>query len=128
MNVHLPNEMYERAARRKSPWNLILVPACFGTAILIGFGLFGIIWKYHTTLYPNHELKDFWRSGNHGRPELLSFLMVTPLCPGSLLLGFYLGNILVWFIPPARRAFESEAIGHNGADFKSAQRTLFSVA
>jgi hypothetical protein len=120
--------MYERAGRRKSPWNLLLVPLCFGSAILIGYGCFRLVWAFHTALYPTHELKEYWKKGIRGLPAFWSFMMAASLLPGSLVVGFYLGNVLAWFIPGARRAFESEALGHAGTDFKSAQKTLFAIA
>jgi hypothetical protein len=117
-------EELRRAGRRKSPWNLILVPLCFGSAFLIGFALFRMVWVFHTLIYPGHVLKDFWRPGIGPRAFIPSMLMVWPLFPGALGAGFCVGNILAWFVGPARRTFEKEAQGHPGTDFKSGMKGL----
>src|SRR5690349_6580455 len=50
-----------RAQRRKSPWNLVLIPLCGGSAIAIWYALFRLVWWFHAMLYPGHQLPDFWR-------------------------------------------------------------------
>jgi hypothetical protein len=38
------------------------------------------------------------------------------------------GNVLVWFLPPARRALDREAVAFPGTNFRESQRDLWRVA
>jgi hypothetical protein len=82
---------------------------------------------FHTLLYPNHELREFWRDGISFRAFVPSFLMVFAQTPGSIAAGLMLGDLLARLIPPARRAFDAEAQGFPGTSFQSAMRDLFGV-
>jgi len=114
-----------RAQRRKSPWNFILVPLCFGSAIAVGYALFKLVWLFHTFFYPDHQLRDFWQSGITFRSFVPSFLMVFSLMPGALGTGFMFGNVVAWLVPPARRTFDAEAQGYPGTSFPQAMGGLF---
>src|SRR5262249_5313198 len=115
----------QRALRRRSPWNLLLVPLALAGWLGTWYGLFRLVWAFHVVLYPEHRLHDFW--GND--VSLLSFvpsvLMVFALLPGAVCLGLALANCLAWLVGPARRVFETEAIGHPGTSFRTATGTLF---
>jgi hypothetical protein len=117
-----------RAKRRKSPWNLILIPLCLGSAIAINCGLFMVVWAFHTYFYPAHQLNDFWQPGISGKSFVPSFLMVFALLPGSIAAGFMVGNALAWLVAPARRTFEAEARGYPGTSFRAAMSGLFALA
>jgi hypothetical protein len=114
----------ERARRRRSPWNLILVP--LGLAAWLGtwYGLFRLVWAFHVTLYPAHRLQDFWPSGLGISSFVPSFLMVFGVAPGALSLGLVLANCAAWLVGPARRVFEGEAAGHHGTSFAEATSGL----
>jgi hypothetical protein len=118
-------EARHRAQRRKSPWNLILLPLCGGSAIAIGYALFRVVWLFHVALYPNHQLREFWQEGISFRSFVQSFLMVFSLAPGSVAAGFMLGNLLAWLIPPARHVFDAEAHGFRGTSFRASMQGLF---
>jgi hypothetical protein len=47
--------------------------------------------------------------------------------PGAMVLGFMLGNLIVWLIPPARRTLDAEATGYPGTSFRDAMRDLTKV-
>lgn len=115
----------QRAQRRKSPWNLILIPLCFGSAIAFGYALFRLIWLFHTIFYPAHELGEFWRDGISFESFLPSFLMVFSVVPGAIGIGFMFGNLLAWLVGPARRIIDAEARGYPGTTFRAAMRGLF---
>jgi hypothetical protein len=131
-NLLDPEKYYEearhRATRRKSPWNLILIPLCGGSAIAIAYGLFRAVWLFHTVFYPSHELSHFWRRGITARSLFLSFLMVFAPALGSIPMGFMIGNLLAWLIPPARRTFDSEAQGFPDTGFLDSMRGLLRLA
>ena len=115
-----------RAQRRRSPWNLILIPLGFGYIIGVNYLLFRIVWAFHTLFYPSHELHAFWQSGITLASFIPSFLMVFALTPGSIGAGLMIGNLLAWTVAPARRTFNAEARGYPGTDFRSAMRGLWS--
>lgn len=56
-----------------------------------------------------------------------SLLMVFAMTPGSVGVGLILGNCLAWLVAPARRAFDAEARGYPGTEFRSAMRGLFEL-
>jgi len=114
-----------RAKRRKSAWNALLIPFCFGGWFGIWYGLFRLVWLFHVTIYPEHQLRDFWQAGISFRSYVPSCLMVFSLMPGAIVAGFMLGNILLWLITPVRRIFEAEAHGYPGTSFRDSMRRLF---
>jgi hypothetical protein len=114
-----------RARRRKSPWNLMLIPLCGGPAIAIWYALFRLVWWFHVTLYPGHQLSDFWRKGISFASFVPSFLMVFPLLPGAIGAGLMLGNALAWLMPRPRRVFEAEAGDFPETKFRESMRRLF---
>ena len=115
----------QRAKRRKSAWNALLIPFCFGSWLAIWFGLFKAVWLFHVYIYPEHQLHDFWKEGITLRSFVPSFLMVFALTPGALISGFMLGNALLWMITPIRRIFEAEAQDYPGTSFRASMRGLF---
>jgi hypothetical protein len=117
----------QRAKRRKSLWNAILLPLCGGSVAAIGYGLFRVVWLFHTIFYPDHRLRDFWRDGIGFASFAPSFLMVFALTPGSVVAGFMLGNLLAWLVPPARHAFDVEARGFPDTSFRATMQGLFRI-
>jgi len=114
-----------RASRRKSVWNALLIPFSMAAWAAVWYLLFRLVWLFHTAIYPDHLLKDFWQSGLGFRSGFLSFLMVFSLALGAGTVGFMLANLVFSLIPGARNIFESEAVGHAGTDFRKTMRTLF---
>jgi len=107
----------ERARRRRSPWNLLLIPACLGAFA-------GIYWVYlllanwltDQLFPPDAYFRTFSTLGGILRYIPAGFLV--------LALSFAVGNQLVYCIPPARRALDGEAEGHPGTSFGIAQKSL----
>ena len=116
-----------RARRRKSAWNLILVPFAFIGGAAAWYGLFRLVWAFHLLLYPEHRLQDFWREGISFSSFVPSFLMVFALAPGAMCAGFVLANCVAWLVPPARRALDLEAAGYPGMGFREATSTLVKI-
>jgi hypothetical protein len=99
--VQRVNEWYSRARhrarRRKSAWNLILVPFAFAGGLGAWYGLFRLVWAFHVAVYPEHSLQDFWREGTSFSSFVPSFLMVFAVAPGAMCLGFVMANCVMSF-------------------------------
>jgi len=118
----------ERARRRRSLWNLLLVPLGLAGWLGIWYGLFRLTWAVHMMIYPDHRLQEFWRKGVSFSSFVPSFLMVFAPMPGALGLGLMVANRVAWLIPPARRAFEREAVGYPEAGYAEATAVVRKVA
>ena len=121
-------EARQRAQRRKSLWNLILIPLSLAFWFGVWYGLFRLVWAFHITFYPQHNLQNFWPEGASLPSFVPSFLMVFALMPGSICLGLALANCIVWIVTPARRAFEAESIGYKSVSFREATSALLILA
>src|ERR1043166_8369997 len=88
----------QRAQRRKSPWNLILLPLGFVATGATWYGLFRVVWAFHLQFYPQHELRDFWAKGISFSSFVPSFLMVFALVPGAVCAGLAITNCLAWLV------------------------------
>jgi len=105
----------------------LLIPFCFGAWLGTWYRLFRLVWLFHVAIYPEHQLQEFWQQGIGFRSFVPSFLMVFALMPGAIVVGFMIGNILLWLIPAVRRIFEAEARGYPGTSFRDSMRGLFRV-
>jgi hypothetical protein len=110
-------EARARARRRKSPWNLLLIPF---TIVGIG-GSWYLMAKIMFSLY---EARHPGYAFGHTRTNLGGDLIFVPLLLAAIPLGMMIGNILIWCIPPARRTLDKEAKGVWHASFKRSLRDL----
>ena len=119
-----------RAKRRKSPWNLILIPFAIIGGFFVYIVQFRILWFIHIIMYPNHSgrLSEFWREGLSFNAFISSFLLAMPIFFSSLVLGLLIANFLAWRIPPARKAFDKEAQGIKGTSFSEVMKGLGKAA
>jgi hypothetical protein len=109
-----------RAKRRKSAWNLLLIPAVFGPLAFIWWiSLLGLL-EFHAML--THELV---LGRSPAFPGVIVF--IAPIIAG-LPVAMIIGNFLVRALPPARRALDAEAAGHVGTSYFAAQRQLFRIS
>jgi hypothetical protein len=118
-------EARERAQRRKSRWNMLLLLALPLWGVL-WWGGFRLVWAYHVRLYPAHAgmLGQFWPRGIGARAFAASLLMVfAPMIP-AVVFAFLITNLVVWLVAPARRALEGEAVAVPGTGFRESQRRL----
>jgi hypothetical protein len=83
-----------------------------------------LVWAFHVAVYPDHQFDEFWLRGISTGNFVLSLLIIFAPTPGAMALGFMLGNLVVWFIPPARQALDAEARGYPGTSFREAMRDL----
>ncbi len=110
-----------RARRRRSPWNLLLIPATvipWLTAWWLSAGALGCLYRLV------HPTAAFG---------------ILPDAPGGILMAvgpmfawlpaaMVVGNLLVRAVPPARRTLDAEAASVPGTDIGSANRGLLRAA
>jgi hypothetical protein len=109
-----------RAKRRKSPWNLLLIPA-----IVIPWGILWWLWAaaanlLHGMIYPGQHLMQ-----SQGLGTILA--AVSPLF-GAMPVAMITGNFLVWLLPPVRRVLDHEAEPVPFTSYRNAQKQLFKIA
>lgn len=110
-----------RARRRKSPWNLLLIPAVAGPWLAASwFSIVGL-GNLHRSLHPDSSFAIL-PVGVSGILMAVASVF-TWLAPAMIL-----GNILVAAIPAARRALDREAASLQAADLWSANRSLLRIA
>jgi hypothetical protein len=117
-----------RARRRKSAWNLILVPPALLGWLGCWCVFFRIVWAFHQLLYPQHAFHDFWQRGVGSASFVPSFLMVFALFPASICMGLIFANCVTWLVPPARRTLDAEAEGFEGTGFRGSMEALLRFA
>jgi hypothetical protein len=117
----------QRAARRKSPWNLL--------DLLFGLPCIGIawwaflhsVWAVHNWLVPQHAVSFSMIFHSHATGLAPTVFFVAPLF-AAIPVGLFLSNCIVWRIPPYRRASEREAQGVWHASFADAQKDVSLLA
>jgi hypothetical protein len=119
-----------RAQRRKSPWNLLLIPLAAAGIGLSYYAQFRMLWHVHVLIYPEHagHFSEFWQEGIGFAAFVSSFLIAVPALFSSLVIGMMLANLAAWCVGPARRVFEREAKGVKWASFSESMATLWLVA
>src|SRR5436190_24079582 len=94
-------EARARASRRKSQWNLLLIPAVVGS-LAVFWGAFVSLGRIaHGLRFADQSLLQ-GRGIGPSLTTLGSFFAAVPL-------ALLAGNLLVWFVTPARRALDREA-------------------
>ncbi len=112
------SDAQQRAKRRKSPWNLLLIPLAIlfvGSSWLLSTRL--LLYFQNSLMPANPILSSYTRIG-------AIFMFASPLLP-SICFGMAFTNVFVWcFLPFARRVFEKEAVGREYASFKNSTKSL----
>jgi hypothetical protein len=114
-----------RRDKRKSPWNLVCL--AFGwSATYLYINLFcDIAVELNIRIYPQHAAwagHFFKYMDKTSAPPAL--LMGLPLFVPALICGLLTGNLVIWLIPPARRAMDSEAAGDREMSFAGSNAGL----
>jgi hypothetical protein len=107
----------ERAKRRRSKWNLLLIPFAVAGIGLSWYGLTRPLIILRTLFFPHDAfLMNGTRVGN----------IVTYVSPGfsALGIGLVFANACIWMIPPARRALDQEGRGVKGGQFEASNLAL----
>lgn len=113
----------QRSQRRRSAWNLLLP--------LLGFPLWGALaaslaWvaaSLHMTLYPGAT-----HLFGIGSMHLNTALVLIPSLIAAVCPAFALTNTLVYLIPPARRAMDTEDRDYPGTGYNASQLALRKMA
>ena len=109
-----------RAKRRRSGWNLLLIPAVIAPLAALWVLGFEASNQIHGAIHPGEDLK----SNASGIGPIVTTLA---LVFGALPLSFLIGNLFVRLIPSARRALDREAQGQPQSSFMEAQRALVKI-
>lgn len=109
-------EARARAKRRKSRWNLLLIPAGFPPVVMVWAAAVLLAEQGHMHFYPGESL----RSG--GGPWVV-VAAVAPLF-AAIPIGMLVGNFLVRQIAPARAALDREASSDPALSYGGSQAAL----
>jgi hypothetical protein len=113
-------EARQRAQRRRSPWNLVLLAIKWPLVGLWCAALVkAVLW------IPHHGTLTFREAAQHDGPMIL---IVIPLLFLSFILAMLSANVLLFLIPHARRTFEAEAGANMKLHFRASQKALVKVA
>ncbi len=110
----------ERARRRKSPWNLLLIPGVTIPSLALWWIQLVLLAALHETLYPGQVLR-----GAQGVGAVVAG--VAPLFSAPPI-SMMLSNAAIALLGPARRALEREAQFVDGAGYVDSQRQLWRIA
>jgi hypothetical protein len=110
-----------KAKRRKSKWNLLLIPT-----VLLSFGLifylsFLLMDFLHGIVYAGQSFTVTSR----GIGAIMA--AVGPLF-GAIPVSMLLGNFIVYLVPPARRVLDSEARNVPGTSYIDSNKKLLKMA
>ena len=110
-----------RAKRRRSPWNLLLIPAVVGPWLLLSWSSSVALGKLHGALHPEREFVML--------PQGLSGILmaVAPLF-AWLAPSMAVGNLLVAAVGPVKRILDVEAKSVPGHDLTSSNRSLLRLS
>lgn len=115
------DEARARAKRRKSAWNLLLIPAVVVAWFLLTWLSWVVLGTLYRSLHPGREFVIL--------PEGVGGIV---MAVGPLLAwiapAMIIGNLLVAAVAPARRALDEEARPISGSDFSSANRSLLKMS
>jgi hypothetical protein len=100
--------------------------SCSASAASSRYGTRYFNWcgRFTPAFIPTIGFDEFWRRGISTRSLALSLLMMFAPVPGAMTLGFMLGNLMAWFISPARRTLDVEAKGYPGTSFRDSMLGL----
>jgi hypothetical protein len=110
-----------RAKRRKSLWNILLIPA-------VALPLFTLWWSTSAALSKLYRVIHVGQQFR-GLPDSVGGIIMA-VAPFFAWLGpsMIIGNLLVATIPPARRVLDAEAAPFAGTDRRSANRDLLRIS
>ena len=109
-----------RARRRKSRWNLLLIPAVLFPIIAVWVATVLLAQQGHMHLYPGQTLRN-------GKGLWVIVAVMAPAL-AAVPLGMLVGNFLVWLVGPARRALDREAAPDPTLTYEATQSALLKFA
>ena len=117
--MRFTEEQYRHAKRRKSRWNLLLVPAVLVPLIAMWVSLVLLGGYAHGLIYNGQTLRT-----GRGLGPILNALAPVFIATAF---GMLAGNLLVWCIAPARRVLEREAMPYPALTFAASQSALLKL-
>lgn len=92
----------------------------------LAYGGFRLAWALHVVLVPEHagRLGEFWPEGIGFRALVPSLMLVFGPAVATLGPAGLMTNLILWTIPPARRAFQAEARNRRDLSFAHQVRDL----
>lgn len=111
----------KRTQRKQSTWNWLLLPSCILGFIISAFVVYKGLFAFREYIYPKDIICVVPANVGGVLMMVLPGLLVIPL-------GFMLGNLLVWCIPPARKALNLEVQGAKGAGYRENQLFFLKLA
>ena len=120
------NRARARRASSKTVWDLIFLPIGFAAVGGYWYGFTRIFLWLHLLFYPADAARLAVISGGP-MSVAQALIFLTPMFP-SIPLGFMTSNVLMWLVPPARRASERKAEGVKWASFRESQLALLRIA
>jgi len=115
------DEARTRARRRRSPWNLLLIPAVLGPWLLLSWFSAVELGKLHRFLHPGREFVILPEGGS-------GILMAVAPLFAWLAPSMIAGNLLATAIRPAKRVLDMEAMSVPGTDRLSSSRSLLKIS
>ena len=104
-----------RVRRRRNPWNLLLLPACFGA--------WGVLWYAAARgLAEIHRIAHAIPPSSVLPDDVGGLLIAIGSLFASFAPSMIVANCLVWLVPAARRTFEAEAKPFPDLRFRSANQ------
>jgi hypothetical protein len=114
-----------RSLRSKSVWNLLLSPLVILLPIFAYALLFSFLWGIWKFMHPSSSMGIYtlWLDALRSNQLAAGFILI-PIGFPSIGFGYLLCNFIVWMIPPARKAQESEAGTRKEENYLNSQRGL----
>ena len=118
--IRFTDAQMARARRRKSRWNLLLIPAVSFPIIAVWVAAVLLAQQAHILLYPLQSLRN-------AKGVWVIVAVMSPVL-AAMPLGMLIGNLLVWQMAPARRALNREAEADSTTTYGASQRALLRFA
>lgn len=118
----------ERAAKRKSPWNLLQLFLSITLTGTVGAAIFFALWGFHILIYPEHSLFISTEKDVPLFSIISGTLMFLPIPFMAIPVAGLLTNAITHRIPAARKALDAEAEGDPEATFEGANAGLTKFA
>ena len=107
------------AARERLPRWLALLQMLTGLVFCAGTVILFLLLAY--------EMHSILHSGHKASGPALALMFFSSFF-AALAPGFMAANAVLWIVPPVRRALNENAIGVEGASFRSSMRDLWKIA
>ena len=116
-------EMQNRAKRRKSKWNLLLIPFNVFFVSIFSYWYYKLILIImNISLISRDDIVYIYYPNTIWNIVLILIILIS-----SLVLSFIVSNFILWIIKPIRDIFEEESKLNKWTDYKSTQKKLLKI-